>query len=302
MYAIKYNGIEGLAGLKARVQRKADGKWWDAVAVVWAAAASANCDLALAETGGTPGEYTANPAFNPSSGGIYVISVYDGLSNLMLLTDDVYRPESMTAFQIINAVQRELRLPLSASINEAHAQLILSFINKVMLDIIGEDISWDALKVSCSFRTVEGIRFYTIRPVNTVSVDVVKRLQIGNDEPLDKKGDDSFREFQRVHTTAAQPLVYRIYARAGGSLVIEVCPTPDKAYQIDAEVLQKPEKLVNTDDVPLLDVDTIFVGTIAMAKSEQGTPSPADQSTFQAKLALQGSTNDEANWGDVEAV
>ncbi len=302
MYAITYNGIEGLAGLTARVQRQADGKWWDAVAGAWVAAASSNCDIALAETAGTPGEYSASPAFNPSAGGIYVISVYDSLGALVLSTDDVYRPESMTAMQIVNAVQRELRLPVSASINEAHAQLILSFANKVMLDILTEDISWDALKVSCSFMTVAGMPFYAIRPVNTKSVDVIKRLQIGTSEPLEKKSDDSFREYQRQHTTAAQPLVYRIYARAGGALIVEVCPTPDAAYRIDAEVLQKPEKLVNTDDIPLLDVDTILVGTTAMAKAEQGTPSQADQSTFQAKLALQGSTNDESNWGDVEPV
>src|SRR4030067_627873 len=144
----------------------------------------------------------------------------------------------MTALEIINEVQIRLRLPKSTTITDAHAQLLLSFLNEV----------------------------------------------------------------QRVNTANAQPLAWRVYGRSGGSIIIELAPTPDAVYQIDAEIIKKPPKMSIAADVPLLDADTLILGATMLAKKEMGLDAQGDAAGFQAKLGLQSDTQGESNFGDVEAV
>lgn len=299
-YAIKYYSFEGRAGLKARVQRKADGLWWDEVADAWVAAESANCDIALAETA-TVGEYSGQATFTPAAGTLYDLWIY-AVAAPLVVAEDTYRPGRKTALQIINEVQQGLRLPQDGAINRPHAQLILSFVNKTM-DLMKEAGVWDELKAAISLYTADGVSLYYVNPPNTESVDIIRSLRIGDSPPLVKASDTEFRELQRIHSGAKQqPLYYRHYGRAGRWLIIEVCPTPDQAYRLQGEILQRQEKLAAADDVPLLDADTIVMGALALAKAEQGSDSTNESAVFQAKITLQSGTEAESNWGDVEPV
>lgn len=299
-YAITYNGIEGQGGLYARVQRRFDGRFWDEASLLWAAAEAASCNVPLVETIGIPGEYAGSAAFDPAKGGVYAVAVYSAAGALIHRTEDTYLADQMTALQIINEVQRQLRLPQSPLVTDPHAQLLLSFINEVMLDYMMEYIAWDELKVVGAFAVAAGVPVCRIAPINRGKVDVIRNLQIGTAGPLVKLNDEQFRAYRRGNPGQGQPIYYRQYGRAAGALIIELAPVPDAAYQIDYEILHKPEKLSGKDDVPILDQDTIILGVKYLAKKDQGDDVTGELAAFQAKLGLQGGTQGESNSGDVD--
>lgn len=206
----------------------------------------------------------------------------------------------MTVLEIIQEVQKKLRLPQSLSLTDSHAKLILSLINDVQRNLLAEQGVWDEAKVYGSFNTVSGTATATIS-VSGQEIEIIRNLKIGTSPPIEKVDDDDFREYKRVYSTG-QPLYYRIYSKSGGGITVEFSPTPDAVYQIDYEVLKKPPRLVNSTDVPLLDADTLIAGTVTLAKHNQGQDVNLELSQFQAKLGMQVDSQGESGWGDVEAV
>ena len=299
-YDITHRGLEGQSGLYARVKRKADGKWWDEVGDAWVSTATSDCDLALTE--GSAGVYTDTAGLTPAEGALYVVYVYDAADALVKYAEDAYKPYGKTALQLVNDVQVELRLPQSSVITDAHAKLVLAYINKTIRNFLGEDTVWDELKVRGGFMTVANIATYTLFPVNSNEVDIIRDLKIGTDPPIPIIADEVFREYKRVNTTASQPLIARLYGRVAGGVIIELAPTPDAAYQVDYELHEKPDRLVNTDDVPLLDPDTITLGAIMLARKGEGRLSDGDVEEFNAKRSAQEGSQGATSFGDVDPV
>src|SRR4030065_570284 len=208
----------------------------------------------------------------------------------------------MTALEIINEVQIRLRLPKSTTITDAHAQLLLSFLNEVQREYVHDSGVWDELKTYGNFNTAAGTSLYTISITNSQEVEIIRALKIGTNPPLEKfNNDEEFREYKRVNTANAQPLAWRVYGRSGGSIIIELAPTPDAVYQIDAEIIKKPPKMSIAADVPLLDADTLILGATMLAKKEMGLDAQGDAAGFQAKLGLESDTQGESNFGGVGA-
>jgi hypothetical protein len=208
----------------------------------------------------------------------------------------------MNALQIINSIQKELRLPMSVVIDEPHAQLLLGFINKVQRSLMLESVVWDELKRYTSFQTSIGVPTYNVSAPGGEDVDIIRSLQIGSNAPLVKLTDEEFRQQKRLTLGNGLPMFYRHFARNGGIIVVELLPVPDASYQVDASILIKPPMLVNSTDVPLLDPDTIILGAITLARKEQGEDFGLEQAVFQAKLSMQTDTQGESNWGDMVAV
>ena len=299
-YDITYYGIEGQPIPYARVQRLLDSKWWDETGIQWVDSPSATCNVNLIEDSTMVGKYIGSANFTASNGGVYRITVYDNAGVMLARNNIVYNSNQMTALQIINEVQRQLRLPKSALITEPHAQLLLSFINEVLVDYMLEFTTWDELKVSGSFAVKAGVSVYMVAPVNGGKVDTILNLQIAGDQPLDNLNGEAFRAYSRAQADQHQPYVYRHFGRSGGGILIEVSPVPDGFYQVDYELLQKPTKLVNAADVPMLDEDTIILGVKYLAKKDQGDDFAAELATFQSKLALMGGNQSGSSYGDVE--
>jgi len=303
MYTLSYNGIEGQAGLYARIQRLLDGLWWDESVLAWvvADAYTIDGDIVMTETAESPGEYTAQAAFNPAKGGVYVVSVYTDGGVLLMRTDCPYLPNQRTVLQIINNVQKELRLPQTGEIafsTSAHAQLLLSFLNKTM-DLIMEHSPSSALSVSGAFQLTQGLQYFPVSPVNISSgIDTLSRLQIGSNEPLMLVTAEQLADYRRTFTQQGQPLYYRLYNRRGGSMIIEVAPTPDATYTVDFSGLLRVAQLANHDDVPMLDADTVQLGVLWMAKQDQGEEYQTDLAAFQAKISLHNPDGGAA--GDVD--
>lgn len=214
---------------------------------------------------------------------------------------DYTSSSNKNALQIVNAVQTELRMPLSANITDSHAKLILSFINRVLTDYIPEATVWDEHKLYDSVNTVASAALITISPPsNAAGIESIRSLQIGSNAAIVSLSDARFRDYKREHTTNSQPLVYRIYSRSNGSITLELCPTPDAIYALDYEGEIKPTKLVDVTDVALIDSDIIVVGAIMLAKKEQGVDYADSETDFSLKLGLESGNTGEGNWGDVE--
>ena len=300
-YTVTYNGIDLQTGLYVIIQRVLDEMYWDQVALAWVSTSSSDCQISLSEVSGSPGMYQATAGLTASNGGLYSISIYSAIGDLITRNENQYRSDQLSVLQIINEVQGQLRLPKSSLISEAHAQLLLSFINEVQTDYMMEIGTWDNLKIRGAFTVNAGISIYTINPVNSVRADQLNTLQIGTGDPIEQLNDTKFKQYQVLQNgVPGQPTRYRLYGRSGGGLIIEVTPEPDQTYTVDYELVQKPIRLTSATDVPILDQDTIILGVKYLAKKDQGDDFGAELGSFQAKLALQSGSQVDSSWGDVE--
>lgn len=295
MYPITYNGIEGQTGLYALIRRKLDGKYWG---LTWGDQVS-QVAIPLTEDLNIPGLYTGNADFNPSNGGIYVVSVFTSGGVLLLEMDCLFKSRQKTIIELIKDVQRWLRFAEAGVITEGHAQLLLGFANEVQLDYMAE-YTWEEMKVKGAFAAVPGIAVYAIAPLSSGIVETIKELRIGASEPMTKPDEDMFNAFVRSAPLDSQPLYYSHYGRAGASLIIEISPVPDVAYRVDFELLQKPAELVNAEDVPLLDQDVIKLGMKYLAKKDMGEDFNPELQTFQAKLSLKIGSHGESENAEID--
>jgi len=208
-----------------------------------------------------------------------------------------------TAINMVNRIQRALRLPLSGSVTDTHGALILEHINTAQRSLLLDACVWDELKLYGEFNTEINSSLYTIQGGNSREIDQISNLQIENYDPLIRKEDEDFRELKRSYgTQTGRPLYYRMYSRIGGAVEIEVCPTPDAVYTIDSEALCKPKRLKGNTDETVLDDDLIFLGAFALAKDDQGQDATTNMNVFTAKLLGDAGAQGGSNWGDVEPV
>lgn len=282
-YVIEHRNTADIAGLYARVQRASDDKYWDDVADGWITPATTDCDISLTE--GDKGVYNATIAdLSPAKGEIYNVEVYNSADTLLQNTEDPYDPDRKTTLEIINQIQRGLRLPESAALTTSHAKLLLTFLNELQ-DTLMIDGDWPELKLKLSQLIISGQSKVTIYPTNTAEVDIIKRIQVGTDIPLFILNDREFLDIQRTNSGSSnQPTQARVLYRIGGALVVEVDPVPDAAYTLVIEALQKPAELVNQGDIPILDTNTLIQGVLAKAKDEQGTSPGGAFASFLEKL------------------
>jgi hypothetical protein len=303
MFTVTYNGTEGQTGLYARIKRISDGRFWAVTGSAWVDSETSACNLALTESGTIFGKYSASASLSPRPGAKYEISVYDNANALFLITRVMSAPSAMTALQIVQEVQKELRLPQSLDFNDAHAKLVLTFVNNVLVNILADETVWDDLKVPGTFKTAVGVSIYPIMPVNVEYVEVIRDLRVqGKDYAIGGLSDEKFRTYKAQNDSQNQPRVYRREGRAGGMVFIELCPTPDAIYSIDFEILQRPPRLTATTDIPIVDAETILLGAKVLTKESHGRSFALDLPVFQAKKDSQNVQQGAANWGDAETV
>jgi len=209
-----------------------------------------------------------------------------------------------TALEMVRRMQAKLRLQQAERVTEPHAKLMLECLNNAQRNLLPEAYVWDELKIYGEFDTEYNNAIYAITGVNDCEIDVVRSLRIGSYGELTKLQDSEFRDYKAYQGgNLGMPICYRHYAREGGSLIIEVCPTPDKTYTISVEALIKPKKLVNDSDEIMLDEDTLFLAAMFLATEAEGLDYQAALSLFQSKYSLIGNNQGESNWGDmIEAI
>ena len=176
---------------------------------------------------------------------------------------------SMTALDIVKAVQKELRLPQSADFTSAHALLILSYVNRVQRDTMATFCNWLELKRYKQFPTIVGATIYLL-PADTDELASIEYMAVDTTEIVKSTQPEIFRAVKK--TTPAQPRFYRIRTldRNMGNITVELNVPPDAIYTVDYESYIKPPLLVLETDIPLLDPATIIIGSILTAKQKQG--------------------------------
>jgi hypothetical protein len=294
-YGITYYGIEGLAPVTARVTRKLDGNVLTASG--WGT--SSPVDIDLTEDVLIPGKYTGTANFEPGNGGVYTVALYLG-SVLLFEMDCLYKSRQQTVLQIINEVQKSFRLPQSTLITDAHAALLLGFANEVQLDYVAEFCQWEEAKVRAAFNTVAGRSVYSICPLQDLCIDTIAEMRIGTSDPLTKPPVNQFRQSVRTITDYSQPTSYGHFGRSGTALLVELNPTPDSVYRINADLLIKPQRMVLADDIPLLDQDIITLGVKLLCRKDQGEDIAAELAAFQAKLSLRGGAYGEGQSTEID--
>ena len=216
-----------------------------------------------------------------------------------------------TLLQIVNNVQKELRLPQTGSAQfttAAHSLLITSFVNKIIREFVCKGSLWDALKVYTNINTEAGTALLPLTlpdqtgtpDDSTPELDTISALYIPGSKPLVKKNDGFFLDYQRTHPLEHQPLIYRIRTKTPTTWTIEVCPTPDQVYQINEEIYRRHPILSAAADIPLVDPDVVLAGTLWWAKAQQGEDAGAEFNAFQMALSL--ASQEEGNMGDIETV
>lgn len=300
-FPITYYGTEGQTGLYARIKRISDGRFWSVSGSAWVDSESAVCNVPLTES--LTGKYTGTAALTPRPGAKYEIAVYTSLNALLLTTRVMSAPSVMTALQIVQEIQKELRLPQSTDFTDSHAKLVLSFINNVLVNILADETVWDDLKVAGTFKTVVGVSIYPVMPANVDYVEVIRDLRVaGKSYCIGGMSDEKFRVYRAENTTPGEPRQYRREGRSGGMVFIEVCPVPDAIYSMDFEILQRPPRLTLVSDIPIVDAETVLLGAKVLAKESHGRSFDLDLPVFQAKKSSQTVDQGSANWGDAETV
>ena len=299
-YSIVHSDVPNRTNLYAIVQRSDDTYYWDVDGAAWVAVQAGTAEIALAETPAGSGSYQATAAFTPIHGTVYTIFVYDDADELIVATELPYAIKK-TALEIVNEVQKEMRLPQSTLITEAHAQLVLSFVNKAIQGPMMEGADWPELILRGRLMLKQGVTMYTIRPVNSERVDFIEEITPVGYEPLIKRQDGYFRTLKRGNDISGenQPIDYRIYSRAGGNLLFEITPAPDQNYEATFEARQQPNRLVAATDYSLLDDDMIIMGALAVTRNEAGHDATLDTQAFTGKLSGQIDNQTEPNWGDI---
>lgn len=206
----------------------------------------------------------------------------------------------MTVLELVNEVQRQLRLPISPDVvTDAHARLLVSYANEVQRAYMEEFGVWDELKVYGSFNTVAGTSQYEITLPDDDELDVIRYMGIEGSEIV-KKDDARFRALKYSNQSRQQPQAYRHLSKEDGQLTIEVTPVPDAIYTIDFEALKKPKRLSSNADVISLDPDTVILGVKFIARYDQGEDYDMASKMFISKLSSQGVSQGESNNGDVD--
>lgn len=207
----------------------------------------------------------------------------------------------MTALEIVREVQARLRLPQSEGLTDPHALLMLSLANQVQRSLMLDATVWDELKRYGTVLFTPDTDTFAITLTTNDEIELIRAIYYSASEPVEKLDDDDFRQIKRRLNTG-KPQYYRHYARQGKDIIIEVIPQPDQVYEAHLELIQKPPRLLNATDVPLLDADAIMQGALMLARAEQGEDIGVELEAFRAKSGLLASNANESNWGDLEPV
>lgn len=302
-YTLSFKTIRDKTTLYAVIQDRETSKFWDETNDVWVSAITAACQLALTESA-DKGVYTGSATFTPVNGGVYQISIFDSAdTDYQMDTIEVYPSKTKTVLQVINAVQQELRMPLSSALTDSFAKIILAKMNTVLNTIIPDRNIFDHLKVQGSF-TINSTRpFYRISPVNVDSVETINYLRKPDLTFISKSSNDldfkTIADSANAALTYGAPDLYRISQRDGGFPIVEFTPAPDVAYIVSYEIIKGTKELTVVGDyVPL--PDTVKSGALMLMLQSQGRDASAEAAIFEMSLSRATTISANSQMGDFE--
>jgi len=280
------------------------GTWWNNSTQHWDTPTDGMLDdttpadgsfITLTESGTEKGIYTGiftNLA--PIKGTIYRIWVMDGSGGKVRpdadgvyfrMSEVPYSVGSLTALEIINRVQRRLRLPASSAITDTHAQLMLDFVNDAYLTVFPNIGVMNELKVrGAFFAHGGGPTLWPIHPINfsyVSKLNWVKYYGKSPDEyPLELVSAETLEiENLKAMTSGDLPGYAKFYCIRQSPdrfPVVQLYPDPDPGVAFEYECSIKPSALSAATDYPICDPMALLYGATILAKRDAGLDPSAE--------------------------
>lgn len=225
----------------------------------------------------------------PVKGTVYRIWVMDGDGGLVRpdggtchfrMTEIPYSVGDMSTLDIINKVQRRLRLPASSAITDTHAQLMLEFVNDSYRTVFPNIGVMNELRVRGAFSTHGGGP--TLWPIYPINCNYVSHLNwvkyyAGSpyEYPLTKIPFEQLEIENLKMLSSGDPLGYPTYYCIRQSPdrfpVVQFYPdvSPDFA-SFQYECVIKPQTLSAATDYPICDPMMLVYGATILAKRDAG--------------------------------
>ena len=261
------------------------------------------CRISFTEDATYKGFYTASGGLTPVKGGLYDIHVIDtDDADYDCITREVYPPKSKTVLEVINAVQVELGLPSSTSLNDSMAKKILSRINSILMVVFPSENIFDHMKVDGHFTIDTERSLYRLAPVNVDTIDRIDVLRDVDGNVIEEKSYEAFKKLALDFTassTTGQPQYWRVANRDYGYPIIEFAPAPDAAYTVYYTVVKAPKELTAAGDY-VINPLVVQNGALAMIKTSMGRDATVESQIFKTALDRASSTESHANTGDIE--
>jgi hypothetical protein len=189
----------------------------------------------------------------------------------------------LTALEIVNEVQRDLRLPQSVDFTSAHARLILSYANRVQRDTMAPFCNWLELKVYRTFQTAVGVSIYKLTKDELTALSYIG---MNGKEFTRCKTDEIFRAAQSTINGVPESYRQRSYNPATGQIELQFTCPADAIYTVDYEGYAKPPVMEVEGDYPMLNPESIVIGTILIAKGKQGQDVELDLEMWRNNFSL----------------
>ena len=302
-YSVRARFNTGYTTLYALVQSLEMGAalWWNNTTMAWEGTGlydyvpEPGAFVALTESS-EKGIYTGTFSnLTPVKGTVYRIWIMDGSGGKVRpddgtchfrMSDVPYSAGDLSAIEIINKVQRRLRLPASSAITDTHAQLMLDFVNDSYRTVFPNIGVMNELKVRGAFTVNEGgPTLFPIYPINcnyVSKLNWIKYYSESPDEyPLQLLSGENLEIENLKAMPSGDPVGYPKYyciRQAPGSFPV-VQFYPDISVEFTAfeyECSIKPQLLSAATDYPICDPMVLVYGATILAKRDAGLDPSAE--------------------------
>jgi hypothetical protein len=231
----------------------------------------------------------------PVKGTVYRIWLMDGSGGLVRpdsglchfrMSEVPYSVGDLSALDIINRIQRRLRLPASSAITDTHAQLMLDFINDSYRTVFTNIGVMNELKVRGAFSTHGGgPTLWPIYPINCEYVSYLNWIKYyaGSPDtfPLKKITFEQLEIENLKMLSAGDPLGYPKYycirQSPGRFPVVQFYPDISPEFtSFEYECAIKPQPLSAATDYPMCDPMVLVYGGTILAKRDAGLDPSAE--------------------------
>lgn len=307
-YALSVKHVTGRT-LKCAVQDVLTGLYWDEVGNAWVASVTADCKVAVTEDGTHKGFYAGSASdLNVVKGGVYKILVYDSNDADFLLTSIITIPaKTETLLEVVNGVQRSLRMPISAGIADQLSLSIIQRVNDVLKTILPVNGIQENTKISGTFTLKSGVSLYRVAPPNVNTVDSITYLSDHNgSRMIGPMSPEDFRNAQGVYLldmtgiiTPGIPRYFKVASKDSGYPIVEVFPAPDDYYTVSYEAVSRMDKVSTaTEYVPHSEI--VRIAATMMMKTDMGRDATLEKGLLSEALSLASTTEANSHISDVE--
>ena len=314
MELIEYRYTQGITTLKAAVQLKANGKYWNNTNGVWQDELDASCKMTMVELSAAnvydsnidsfdfmklykdkieDGLYVTGTEFlSVAPGALYSINIFDG--DKLISTTTRYKESSRKFLEMINEVQGRLGFPLSTRLKEPNAKKIGMMMNDVITELLPCGSTTKNTKTLYHVFVPSGSSEVLLSPANTKNLNGLGLVTINN-SPLVQADGEKITSF--ITNSKSIPTTYIVSTKSNHTLGITLNSELLDDMYIDFEVYERPAALKFASDRTVYDSDLVIKGTEYIARDDFGMGGDVSgRELFLRYLSTDSNLNADTNW------